>query len=391
MNNRYDTLMTIPSPCGLAITSVTSDGNYLYALQPDRKTVYKLDACGRILCTFKTGRKFLSIHYCGTKFYAVAEGDGRRIYILSSCFNEQGFIEPSLSESTCYPSGSSCISPATELLFIGPSGDCRSSDCMLSIANRTSSYIATVQGRIISKISDSGRNLYYTAIAENSGVLYEGLESSISSQTFIRATLLSSGQTKVQRLPFGYRVRGFFCYGGVLYAFITKNSFHAYIAAICTFVSGGVLGGEIISLPESPYETSCCDESCNFGPKNSKCNCFSGCSTCSQVSSNSTDFCDDAVSGDSTENGECDINELCRLYNCLKLLCKDTAVSGSSCGCTNTQGACCNSGNLSCTRFPQCCCNEGSVGGDSCLPLPTCPPYVPCDPSVQSAGCNCNQ
>jgi len=394
LNNRYNTLMSIPSPCGLSISSVTSDGQYLYALQPDRRTVYKLDVCARVICVFKTTRKFLSIYYCGGRFYAVAESERTRIYLLSPCFNEQGYIEISFPQNitqTCCQ-GAFCNSPSTELIFIGPVGNCNDSDCMLAVANLAYSYIASDRGRIISQLSNAGQNLYYTAIAENSGILYEGLESTVSSQTFIRATLLSTGQTKVQRLPFGYRVRGFFCYGGVLYAFITKNGFHAYVAAICTFVSSGILGGEILSLGESPNDTSCCEESCNFGPCNSKCNCTSaGCTSCSGVSSNQTEMCNNAVSGDSTENTDCNIDELCRIFNCIKNLCENSNCKNNNTvsGC-NTNGNCCETGNLNCTCFSQCCCSDNAVSGDNCLPLPVCPPFVPCEPSVQNNNCNCS-
>jgi hypothetical protein len=241
---------------------------------------------------------------------------------------------------------------------------------MLAVANLYSSFITTNRGRIISQLSSAGRNLYYTAIAENSGVLYEGLESLTSSQTFVRATLLSTGQTKVQRLPFGYKVRGFFCHNGILYAFITKNGFHAYIAAVNTYVSSGMLMGEIIDLCESPYETSCCDESCSFGSCKSRCNCTgASCSSCG-VSSNQTEMCDNAVSGDSTDNPECNIDELCRIYNCIKDLCKNSNCTGncSTLG-TNTNGTCCDSQNFNCSCYPQCCCND-NICPENCMPLP---------------------
>lgn len=367
--------MSVPSPCGLAISSVTSDGRFLYALQPDRKTVYRLDLCANILCTFKTSRKYLSIHYCGGKFYAVAEGDGTRIYVLSHCFNETGSFEVTICERTVPSRSSWCNSPATQLLFIGPFGECNNAECMLTLSGRHELFLASTNGRLVSRLSDSGRKLTYTAVAENSGILYEGLESTVSSQTFIRATLLSTEQTITHRLPFGYKVKGFFCHGGVLYAFITKNSFHAYIAAVNTFVSGGILGGEIISIPESRGETSCCEESCDFGPRNSKCGCNSACCSCSGVSSDSTQFCESAVSGDSTNGAECDISELCRLFNCLKKYCKENGCSCSNGTCTlgTTTGGCCNSGNFTCSCFPQCCCNEAAVCPESCLPQPILP------------------
>ena len=412
MNSNTASLMTIPSPCGLAISSVTSDNEYLYALQPDRKTIYKLDTCGGIICVFKLQRKYTAIHFCGNgQFFATADGERSKIYILNKCFRETGYIEPDFSDNGYTDNRYSCgcstgNSGLRTTLFTGPAGDCRDQNCMLTIANLYSSYASSAQGRILSHLSNSGKNQYYTAIAENNGILYEGLESRLSPQTFIRATLLSSGQTKVQRLPFGYRVRSFFCFGGRLYVFITKNSYHGYVAAVCTFINNGMLQGDIIALPDSPYDNNCCEESCSFG-RCSSCRC--GSSSCSGVSTNQTELCDNAVSGDSTE--ACDVDELCRLYNCLKLLCKDKGNScGGSCGCscgcgngchcgcggvlgeyeTSYNGGCCESGNLSCTCYPTCGCNEIATDPDNCLPLPDCPPGTccnPCDPSSQNIKC----
>ena len=101
-------LMTIATPCGLAVTSLTSDNEYLYALQPDRKTVYKLDTCGRILCTFKLCRKYNRIHYCGGKFYATVSGEQTRIYTLNKCFNETGYISPDFSHNCGREPNHSC-------------------------------------------------------------------------------------------------------------------------------------------------------------------------------------------------------------------------------------------------------------------------------------------
>lgn len=441
MNRHNSSLMTLPSPCGLALSSVTSDNEFIYALQPDRRTVYKMDACGEILCVFKLQRKYTAIHYCvygNGRFFATADGERFRIYILSKCFREIGYIEPDISDSGmnsgcgcgCGGGGRSVAGDGAgsgcgcggnlglrTTLFIGPAGDCsgRDNDCVLAVANLSASFAVSPSGRVLSRLGSAGRNQYYTAIAENGGILYEGLESRLSPQTFVRATLLSTGQTKVQRLPFGYRVRSFFCYGGRLYAFITKNSYHAYIAAVCTFVSGDVLGGEIIGLPESPYDNNCCEESCNFG-KHSVCVCGSG---CGGVSTNQTEMCDNAVSGDTTES--CDVDELCRLYNCLKILCKDkkhdgcSCGGGCSCGCggnhggcgcghhdkggvmgeyeTSYDGGCCENGTLSCNCYRKCRCTENDVDSENCLPLPPCPPGIccnPCNPGSQNVRCSDN-
>lgn len=406
--------MTIPSPCGLSVTSVTSDNMYLYALQPDRKTVYKLDVCGRIICVFKVSRRYDSIYSCGNgRFYATAYGERNRIYILSRCFNETGYIEPETQNTNsciCNSCGNSSCANAVNTLFIGPSGSCTdTSSCMLTVADLYNSYIVSSAGRTIAHIGSAGRNLYYTAIGENNGILYEGLESRVSSQTFVRATVLDSGQTKVQRLPFGYRVRSFFCYGGRLYAYITKNSFHGYVAAICTFLCNGTLCGDIIGLPDSPYDTNCCEESCNFGACSS---CGCGTTSCScGVSSNQTEMCSNNVAGESTDTSEtCSIDELCRIYNCIRALCKDrgecgvcgtgTGGCGNSCtgGCSgcvsgSTAGAsgCCD-GNLSCKCYPTCNCSEnGGVGSENCLPLPPCEFNNPCcEPCEEQLSCKEN-
>ncbi len=421
LNVQGASFLTIPSPCGLAISSVTSDGEFLYALQPDRKTVYKLDVCGRIICIFKLSRRYTSLHYCSNgRFYATSENEPNRIYILNRCFAETGFIEPDFSASNC---SCNCTSQSVcgntrRLLFIGPAGDCNDTNCMLTVATATTAYAADQNGRLLANLSSAGRNNSYTAIAENGGILFEGLESTSSPQTYIRATLLSTGQTKVQRLPYGYRIRSFFCYGGYLYVFFTKNSFRGFVAPICLFVSNGVLCGEIIALPESPYDSDCADESCN-------CTCLCKCTACdsSHVSSNQTGMCSDSsVSGDSTTD-DCNIDELCKLFNCIKKLCKTNCSSnnagcacGCSCnngcygggsngcvnGCTNgcgnscvsgcNTGNCCCSGNLNCSCFPQCTCADSDIGGDSCLPLPACPqnpccePCPPCDNSAATNG-----
>ena len=397
MNVQGASFLTIPSPCGLAISSVTSDGEFLYALQPDRKTVYKLDVCGRIICTFSLSRKYTSIHYCSNgRFYAAAENTPDRIYILNKCFVETGFIEPDFSSSNCNCSALSTCSceGASKKLITGPAGDCNDTNCMLTIATAATAYAADQNGRLLAPLSSSGRSNSYTSIAENSGILFEGLESTSSSQTCIRATLLSTGQTKIQRLPYGYRIRSFFCYGGHLYVFFTKNSFHGYIAPVCIFVSGSVLCGEILSVPENSCDDSCAAESCSC---NSSCNC-TVCNS-SQVSSNQTQMCTNtAVSGDSTQD-DCNVDELCKLFNCIKKLCKNncgTSVGGYTCGCSgctscgnscgnscvsgcSTGNGCC-SGNLNCSCYPKCTCTDSDADADSCLPLPPCPPNQCCEP-----------
>lgn len=392
MNVQGSSFLALPSPCGLAISSVTSDGEFLFALQPDRKTVYKLDVCGRIICVFKLSRRYTGLHYCPQgRFFATAENCAG-IYILNKCFAQVGFVEPNFSACPC---GGNCgvqaCAARQENVFVGPSGDCGTASCLLTVANKTNAYASDAGGRLIANIANAGRNNEYTAIAENNGIVYEGLESTKSAQTYIRATQLSTGYAKVQRLPYGYKVRSFFCYGGYLYAFFTKNSFHAYLAPICTFIANGTLCGEILPLPDNPFEGDCTDESCGLGGNSASC-----CTGCG-VSSNNSALCpESSVSGDSTEN-DCDVQELCKLFNCIKRLCKNTSCGnvcgdcGGNCGCKNcvsgdnTAGGCCN-GNLNCTCFPTCACTETDVGGESCLPLPPCPNTVCCEENAQANG-----
>lgn len=386
MTSNTNSFLPIPSPCGLPITSVTSDNTYLYALQPDRKTIYKLDACGRIICVFKTKRKYISIHYNPTgMFFAVSECDKYKLYILNNCFEETGSIETNIPCNSCMQgTGSTCRTGCgcvTNRLFVGPFG-CSTPDGLMTVADLYTAASVNTSGRTVSVLGEAGRNLYYTAVAQKDGILYEGLESRVSSQTYIRATLLSNGMTKVQRLPFGIRVQSFFCYGGVVYAFITKNSYHAYVAAICTFVNNGYLCGEILAIPESPYEDSCCEQSCALGGCHSNCTCSGGCSTgCGCVSTNN---CESCVGGTDTENNDCDVEELCRIFNCLKRLCKKhpgCSCNDGSCGCGgNNCGSACGGnctngdcdGTLNCTCFPRCKCEPTQSGGATCLPLPGC-------------------
>lgn len=403
--------MTVPAPCGLAVTSVTGDGEYLYALQPDRKTVYKLDVCGRILCTFKIARRYLSLHYCGNRrFYATAEREGRRIYVLSNCFREIGAIEPPFDDRT--ENGASCRRAAPQL-FVGGAGDCGDNDCMLTAATRNDCYAVTPNGRIVERLSSAGRERTYTAVCENNGILYEALESRTTALSCVRATLLANGENKVKHLPYGYRVRSFFCHGGYLYVYFTKNGYHGYIAAVCTFASNGTLAGDLFDLPD---DGGCDGEDCRW----ESCRGFSdSCGSGSYgVTSLQTDLCDNAVGGDSTETGngngsDCDSEELCRLYRCLKKMCRPNRppMTGGGCGgscggngscggsCGNRpyppfgndfdndfevdyDGGCCENGTLSCSRYPRCRCNENDVSGDSesCLPLP-CPDVFPCPPA----------
>ena len=199
MNGSYQPMMTIPAPCGLAITSVASDNMYLYALQPDRKTVYKLDVCGRIICIFKLSRRYESIYICGNgRIFATVAGEKNKIYTLSRCFSESGYIYPS------FPCSCNCGNVMNGCgcnqnyggITIGPSGNCNDTQsCMFTAASGESAYILSADGRIISNVGTAGRNLVYTAIGESDGVLYEGLESCIYSQTFVRATVLSTCQT----------------------------------------------------------------------------------------------------------------------------------------------------------------------------------------------------
>lgn len=391
LTSNTNSFLPIPSPCGLPITSVTSDNTYLYALQPDRKTIYKMDACARIICVFKTKRKYISIHYNPNgMFFAVAEGEKYKLYILNNCFEETGSIETNLPCNSCNSgTGSGCRSGCgcvSNRLFVGPFG-CSTPDGLMTVADLYTAASVNPSGRTVSVLGEAGRNLYYTAAAQKDGILYEGLESRISSQTYIRATLLSNGMTKVQRLPYGIRVQSFFCYGGVVYAFITKNSYHAYIAAICVFENNGYLCGEILAIPESPYEDSCCEQSCALGGCHSKCTCSGG-STCSCVSTNN---CNTDVGGAETENDDCDVEELCRIFNCLKRLCSKHNCScgngncgncGNCGGCGGNHTGCCGNctdndqqgcnGNLDCTCYPRCRCNPTQSGGATCLPLPGC-------------------
>lgn len=399
--------MTVPAPCGLAVTSVTGDGEYLYALQPDRKTVYKLDPCGRILCTFPLSRRYIGLHYCGNRrFYATAEQDGRRLYLLNGCFRELGSIEPSFDERS--EAGASCRRAAQQL-FVGGAGDCGDNNCMLTVATRSDCYAVAPNGRILDRLSSAGRGSMYTAVCENNGILYEALESRTAAQCCVRATLLAGGDVKTKRLPYGYRVRSFFCHGGYLYVYFTKNGYHGYIAAVCTFPSGGTLAGDIFDLPDSGCENDdCATESCHG---------FSG-SCCTSgsfgVTEVQTSLCNSQTAGESATS-DCDVDELCRLYQCLKDLCRSgrppmscgghgscgTSCGGScgtSCGtsCTHRprppfgeiefeteyNGGCCEGGTLSCHCFPRCRCNENDISGEteSCLPLP-CREVYPCPPA----------
>ena len=413
MKKCSSSLMTVPTPCGLAVTSVTSDNEFLYAWQPDRRTVYKMDACGRILCVFKLSRRYSTLHYCANRrFYATADGERRKIYVLNSCFKEIGSIEPDFDERD--PVTDSCRR-AEYQLFVGGAGDCRDPNCMLTAATLTDCYAVTPNGRILDKLSNTARGSRYTAVCENNGILYEATECSVNRSNCVRATLLSTGDTKTQRLPFGFKIRSFFCYNGYLYAYLTKNSYHGYIAAVCTFPNNGYIAGDILDLPEDSCEcTSCEEETC----RGFSCSCSSGCS----VTSVQTELCDNPISGDSTEK-DCDVDELCRLYHCLKKLCGSGRANfgcgiggigtggscgGSSCGgscggcghhrpggCGNHRpprdnvfefeaeydGACCSEGTLSCSCYPRCRCNENDADDDTntCLPLP-CPERYPCPP-----------
>lgn len=405
-------LMTVPAPCGLAVTSVTGDNEYLYAWQPDRKTVYKMDACGRILCIFKLSRRYSTLHYCGNRrFYAPVEGERRRIYVLNSCFKEIGSIEPDFDVRD--PNPNSCRR-VEHRVFVGGAGDCRDNNCMLTAATLTDCYAITPSGRILDKLSTAGRGSFYTAVCENNGILYEATECGSSRSNCVRATLLSTGDTKTQRLPYGFKVRSFFCFNGYLYAYITKNSYHGYIAAVCTFPNNGYIVGDILDLPEDGCECgSCAEDSCRgMG----SCSCGVSCTSVSTVQ---TELCDNPVSGDSTEK-DCDVDELCRLYHCLKKLCRNGRPSfgcgnggacggscsscGGSCGgsggCGHHRpghrpppsgdnvfefdaeydGACCSEGTLSCSCYRRCRCNENEADDDNtCLPLP-CPDRYPCAP-----------
>lgn len=410
-------LMTVPTPCGLAVTSVTSDNEFLYAWQPDRKTVYKMDTCGRILCIFKLSRRYSVLHYCGNRrFYATADGERRKIYVLNGCFKEIGSIEPAFDERN--PDTASCRR-AEYQLFVGGAGDCRDQNCMLTAATFTDCYAVTPTGRIMSKLSSAPRGSVYTAVCENNGILYEATQCTSSRSDCVRATLLSTGDTKTQRLPYGFKLRSFFCFNGYLYAYLTQNSYHGYIAAVCTFPNNGYVAGDILDLPDDGCECmSCYEDTC----RSFSCSCSSGCS----VSSVQTELCDNPVSGDSTEK-DCDVEELCRLYHCLKKLCGTGSRPSFGCGsggngscgsCGNNgscgscgghhhrpggchhrpsgdnvfefdaeyDGACCDSGTLSCSCYPRCRCNENDTDDDStgCLPLP-CSERYPCPPCRSEA------
>lgn len=401
MNANVASYLTLPTPCGLAISSVTSDGEYLYAVQPDRNTVYKLDVCGRIICVFKLSRKYICIHYCSGKFYATTKEDTRKIYILNKCFREISTVSPEFSCScnqcnSCNSCASTRNNRTSEYIITGPSGDCTTLDCMLTIVKSGNVYAADSRARPIAIIRSCVTSGSYTAVSENNGVLYEAIEKNDGCGDIVRATLLSDGQSKVMRLPFGFKIRSFFCYGGYLYAFFTKNSFHGFIAPICTFIVGGNLCGEIISLPDSEDGLNCFNESCGTS-------CSDSCSSCncSNVSSNQTEMCS-SVSGDSTDADDCDIRELCRLFDCIKKLCKNNTCAGSCNGGCNCCGSNCGScvsgdsvggcgcgGNLSCHCYPECDCPESEVGGDSCLPLPPCPINpcaTPCDETAKAAN-----
>lgn len=393
INNTSPRLLSLPTPCGIALSSVTSDGRYLFALQPDKRVVYKLDSCARIICTYKICRRFTGITYCDGLFYAVCDGDSNRIYTLNSCFREIGSFVPSLFSPYNLPLG---VSQST--LSIGPYGSCEGGCCSsLAVASLTDAFSVNGEGSVISRLSSSGRNLYYTAIAVNNGIVLEGLESRSSSQTFVRAFDPCDGSSRTVRLPQGYRLRSFLCFDGRPYAFITKNGFHGYIAAVCVSKNGSEICGSIIELPGN-VDGECCEESCNvrnlFG-RNGGCSCGSvSCSACEGASSNQSQ-----VQSETTGNAECDIDELCRIYNCIKNLCQQYDSQGV-CGCSTGNCSCnsncnnnCNCNNSTCTCctngcgkqecYPQCPCDEGEVSPENCLPLPSCPQN-----SCNSA-CNC--
>ncbi len=403
MTNTFrNNLLTIPFPCGLTISSVTSDGKFLYALQPDRKTVYKLDVCGRILCTFKLNRKYIQIHFSPTNdiFYAVSDFDKTKIFLLNQCFNEIGSVEPDVNEGPC-----SCVQNS-ELLFVGGFGTCSGSE-QLTIATKNESYAADLSGNVLGKIGSSGRNFNYTAIFENNGYLYEGLESRYGPSNFVRATSIGMRNSKLQRLPQGFKVRSFFCYDGRLYAYVVKNGFHGYVAAVCTSFSDSGYAGNVIYIPDNGNE-DCLAESCRNScfPRGSTSCSSSGCVSCSGVSSNQYDFCESSVQGTQTSNESCDIDEICRIFNCLlnlcgnKNTCSSRGCSCSSCGnnddefCSDVSSDDCES--LSCRKFKKCRCDLNPEFTGNCLPLPPCPssaetccnPCAPCDTSGNIVCCD---
>lgn len=386
-NNTSPRLLTLPTPCGIALSSVTSDGRHLYALQPDKRVVYKLDSCARIICTYKICRRFTGITYCDGLFYAVCDGDSNRIYTLNSCFREIGSFTPSLFSPYNLPLG---ITQGS--LNIGPYGSCENRCCSsLAVASLTDAFSVNGEGTVISRLSSSGRNLYYTAIAVNDGIVLEGLESRSSSQTYVRAFDPCDGSSRTVRLPQGYRLRSFLCFDGRPYAFITKNGFHGYIAAVCVSKRANEICGSIIELPGN-VDGECCEESCNvrnlFG-RSGSCSCgsvsCSGCTTCSGASSNQSQ-----VQSEATQNTECDIDELCRIYNCIRNLCQQYGTQGvcgcscGSCGCNNSNCTCCTNGCGKQECYPQCQCDEGAVSPENCLPLPSCPQ------NNCNSSCNCS-
>jgi len=86
--------VTIVLPEGIAASGIAYDGEYYYACDGFRNTVFSFDHNGKPACSYCTMRPYLFLRYdsFSSGFIAVGGGCGRSVYFLDDEFRELGVL-----------------------------------------------------------------------------------------------------------------------------------------------------------------------------------------------------------------------------------------------------------------------------------------------------------
>lgn len=232
----------------LAALSATICGESILATDGINRTIYSVcpEHCHTCDCT-PTARPYLRLrkNACGNGYTALAECNGRRMYFLDSCFNEQGYIDLCPSACACSCSCSrSCNSRTGALtdamtVLIGGS-------CYITASFNDKAFLFDSSGVCISLLCEAHRNEFLTDFIAFGSERYAMGSVCDGRQT---VTVYDSGNTQSACLDSAFSLRMLFFHGEVVYGLFGQH--YIYNKIIPIYSSG------ILTLPQTAIENFC--------------------------------------------------------------------------------------------------------------------------------------
>lgn len=130
--------VTIVLPEGIAASGIAYDGEYYYACDGFRNTVFSFDINGKPACNYCSMRPYLSIRYdpFSSGFIAVGGGCGHSVYFLDDEFRELGVLSaPGGGGGTVRYVGVSVNGAMLDITY----------DCTVIRSARNGEYVSTVK------------------------------------------------------------------------------------------------------------------------------------------------------------------------------------------------------------------------------------------------------